>query len=479
MDIDRRGFIKSGVATGFVALGSGAYANIAGGADKLAYFGGTPVLAKDEKKEALDHLFRWPIVNASMRRASDDVLKAGMMSGTNITKEFETKFAQWQGSKYALACINGTTALNIAFYAVGIRPGDEVICPTLTYWASCTGVVNLGATVVFCDVKADDITLDPKSFEERITPRTKAVIPVHYMGAPCDMDAIMAIAKKHNIKVIEDVSHAQGGFYKGRKLGTIGDIGAMSLMAGKSFAIGEGGMFVTDNRKYYERAIAWGTYERMRTTIPKAMYARTLNVPFGGIKNRLNQCASAVGIEQLKKYDSEIAEIDRAMKYWWKGLSDIDFLEIIHPKDAGSTKSGWYSSRGRYHSNRVPGVDNRVFAAAVNAEIPGMPTVSAGANFPLHWSSFFDDEDIFGNGLPPSRRFLPPGVTAKTLRGELPVAESINANLFGDPWFKHCDRPLIDRYLEAVHKVAKNIDKLRGLKPENPAYSYWSRVGGV
>lgn len=478
-NIDRRGFIKSGGAATAAALGGSAFANIAGGAEKLAYLGGTPVLAKSEKTAELDHLFRWPIVNAGMRRASDDVLKDGNMSGTNITREFEKKFAEWQGSKYSLACINGTTALNIAFYAVGIGPGDEVICPTLTYWASCTGVVNLGATVVFCDVKSEDITLDPKSFEERITPRTKAVIPVHYMGSPCDMDAIMAIARKHNIKVIEDVSHAQGGFYKGRKLGTIGDIGAMSLMAGKSFAIGEGGMFVTDNRAYYERAVAWGTYERMRTTIPKAMYARTLNVPFGGIKNRLNQCASAVGIEQLKKYDAEIAEIDRAMKYWWNGIDDIDFLEIIHPKDAGSTKSGWYSSRGRYHSERVPGVDNRVFAAAVNAEIPGMPTIGCGANFPLHWSSVFDDEDIFGNGLPPSRRFLPQGVTAKSLRGELPVAEKINENLFGDPWFKHCDKPLIDRYIEAVHKVAKNIDKLRGLKPENSAYSYWSRVGGV
>jgi hypothetical protein len=167
------------------------------------------------------------------------------------------------------------------------------------------------------------------------------------------------------------------------------------------------------------------------------------------------------------------------MKYWWKGLEDVEFLGIIHPKDPGSTKAGWYASRGRYFTERVPGVDNRVFAEAVNAEMIGCPCVGAGANFPLHWSSVFNDEDIFGNGKPPSCRFLPSGLNSKKLSGSLPVAEKINANLFGDPWFKHCDKPLIDRYIEAVHKVAKNIDKLRGLKPKDSSYSYWSRVGGV
>ena len=464
--MDRREFIKGSGVAAAAAIGGGACASVTGNADKLAYFGGTPVMTKEEAKGIGSRMFKWPIVNEAMRKASDDVLVNCQMSSTGIAKEFEKKFAAWQGTKHALCCINGTSALNTAFYAIGIKPGDEVICTSLTYWASCTGVVNLGGTVVFCDVKPDDITMDPASFEAHITPRTKAVIVVHYMAMPCDMDAIMPIARKHGIKVIEDVSHAQGGLYKGKKLGTFGDIGAMSLMTGKSFAIGEGGMLVTDSDEYYERAIRWGTYERIESTFGKERTARTLSVPFGSCKNRLNQCAAAIGIEQLKKYDAECAEIEKAALYWWKGLSDIDFLKVIYPKWDKSNKAGWYASRGLFLEDRVPGVSNKVFSAAVTAELGGASYYSCGLNFPLHWSSVFTDEDIFGNGLPPSKRYLPAGVDPAKLTGELPVCDTMHRRVVGDPWFKHCDTAVIDKFIEAVHKVAKNVDQLRGIKPD-------------
>ena len=471
--MDRREFIKGGGVAAAAAVGGGACASVTGNADKLAYFGGTPVMAKEEARKISGPMFKWPIVNEAMRKASDNVLINCKMSSTDIAKEFEKKFAAWNGTKHALCCINGTSALNTSFYAIGIKPGDEVICPSLTYWASCTGVVSLGGTVVFCDVKPDDITIDPASFEAHITPRTKAVIVVHYMGMPCDMDAIMAIAKKHNLKVIEDVSHAQGGLYKGRKLGTIGDIGAMSLMSSKAFAIGEAGIMVTDNEEYYKKGIIWGKYGDMDDVMKKADFWRTLDVPFGGIKNRLNQCAAAIGIEQLKKYDAECAEIEKSHLYWWDGLKDIDFLKIIYPKWEKSNKAGWYSSRGLFLTERVPGVDNRVFAKAVSAEL-GKGYYSAGCNFPLHYSSVFNDEDIFGNGLPPSKRYLPAGVTSAKTTGRLPVAEGINARLIGDPWFKRFDKAVVDRFLEAIHKVARNIDQLRGVEPpKGSGYSYW------
>ena len=470
--MNRREFIRNGGAAAALVMGGSACASISG-ADRLAMLGGTPVM-DPAKLAAANELFAWPIVNDAMRKASDAVLVARKMSGRDIAIRFEEEFAKWNGTKYAVSCLNGTTALNTAFYAVGVGPGDEVICPSMTMWASCQGVVNLGGTVVFCDVKPDDVTIDPASFEAHITPRTKAVVVVHYMGMPCDMDAIMAIARKHGIKVIEDVSHAQGGLYKGRRLGAIGDIGAMSLMTGKSFAIGEAGMMVTNSREYYEKSIRWGMYGRMQKFMPPEMFARTFNVPFGGIKNRLNQCTAAIGLEQLKKYDAERAEIEDAMLYYWRGLADIDFLKLIYPKWEQSNKAGWYASRGHFLTERVPGVDNRVFAAAVVAELGGVPNgFGAGANFPLHWSSVFNDEDIFGNGQPPSKRFLPAGLSSKQLTGELPVSDGINERLIGDPWFKRFDRSLIDVFVEAVHKVAKNVDKLRGLRPASPDYSYW------
>ncbi|MBR4370740.1 MAG: aminotransferase class V-fold PLP-dependent enzyme, partial [Victivallales bacterium] len=154
----------------------------------LAVQGGTPVLDKYPER-----MFHWPIVNDEMRKAMLDVLEDGNMSGLNITKQFETEFAAWQQRKYALAHNTGTNALNAAMFAVGLGPGDEMICTSVTYWASCTGALTLGATVVFCDIDPKTLQMDPDSVEAHITPRTKAIMVVHYMAHPVDMDRIMAI----------------------------------------------------------------------------------------------------------------------------------------------------------------------------------------------------------------------------------------------------------------------------------------------
>ena len=293
---------------------------------KLAILGGERVIAE---KDVDKGLFHWPIVNDAMRAAQAKVLEDGNMSGTDIARKFEADFAKWQGRKYALTHNNGTNALNAAMYAIGLGPGDEIICTSVTYWASCTGALPLGATVVFCDIDPETLQMDPASLEARITPRTKAIMVVHYMAHPAPMDEIMAIAKKHGLKVIEDVSHAQGGHYKGRMLGTFGDVAAMSLMSCKSFAIGEGGMLVTDDFEIYKKAIILGHYDRIIDVCTDEEMEGPKNIPWGGLKNRMHQTAAAIGVEQLKKHDSEIAEIDRAMKYFWKGIEDIPGLKCI------------------------------------------------------------------------------------------------------------------------------------------------------
>ena len=430
---------------------------------KLALYGGTPVLAaKDVPKE----MFHWPIVNDAMRQAQAEVLETGNMSGTDISRRFETKFAEWHGMKYGLAHNTGTNAVLAAMYGVGLGPGDELICPSVTYWASCTAAWGLGAAVVFCDIREKDLQIDPASFEAHITPRTKAVVVVHYMAHPADMDAIMAIARKHGIKVIEDVSHAQGGHYKGQMLGTFGDVAAMSLMSGKSFAIGEGGMLLTNDLEIYRRAIRFGHYDRIGEVYSKEEYAATNKVPFGGQKFRMHQVSAAIGLEQLKKYESEIAEIDRAMKYFWKGIGDIKGLRMIYPEDPGSDKSGWYATRFGYDPGVFSGVSNTVFARALNAEAPGF---FAGCNYPLHKSEVFCTTDIFGHGRPTARLNLPSDVDPRKLTGELPVASVINQRVLGEPWFKHLNKPIIDRYIEAVRKVAENHRELLAEKTDGSA----------
>ena len=428
---------------------------------KLAITGGTPVLkAQDEG------LFHWPIVNDAMRAAQAQVLETGNMSGTDIARRFEASFASWQERKYALSHNNGTNALNAAMFAVGLGPGDEIICTSVTYWASCTGALALGAAVVFCDIDPDTLQMDPASLEAHITPRTKAIMVVHYMAHPAPMDEIMAIARKHGLKVIEDVSHAQGGHYKGRKLGTFGDAAAMSLMSCKSFAIGEGGMLVTDDAEIFKRAVVFGHYDRIVDVCTDEEMEGPKNIPWGGLKNRMHQTSAAIGLEQLKKHDAEIAEIDRAMKYFWKGISDIPGISMIYPKEEGSDKAGWYASRFLYDAASFGGISNVTFCEALNAEACG--GFSFGCNMPLHFSSVFFDLDIYGHGRPTASAFLPAGVDLRAETGALPNAERINMRVLGEPWFKHDDHAKIDPYIEAVRKVAANVGELQPINDTTP-----------
>ena len=200
----------------------------------LALLGGEKFV-KTERPE----LFAWPIVTERHEKAVLEVLRGRKMSGIEITKEFEKKYAESLGRKYALACNNGTAAILGAMYGVGVEHGDEVISPSITYWASVAQAYSLGATPVFADIDTDTLCVNPDDIEHRITPRTKAIIVVHYAGMPAEMDAIMKIAGRHNLKILEDASHAHGALYKGKQVGTFGDVAAFSLMTGKALAIGE------------------------------------------------------------------------------------------------------------------------------------------------------------------------------------------------------------------------------------------------
>ena len=243
----------------------------------LAILGGPMAVQEDEPD-----LFGWPIVTAEDEQAVVAVLRAGSMSGRDITEKFEAEYAAYQGTKHALGHCNGTAALLAAMYACGVGRGDEIIVPSITYWASALPAFSLGATVVFADIDPDSLCIDPSDIERHISQRTKALVPVHYCGHPADMDPIMTVARRHGLKVIEDVSHAHGGLYKGRMVGTFGDVAALSMMAGKSFAIGEAGMLCTNDRQIYERAIAFAHYQRHGTALTLPELRRFAGLPLGG-----------------------------------------------------------------------------------------------------------------------------------------------------------------------------------------------------
>lgn len=402
---------------------------------KLALLGGEKTVISSD-----GDLFRWGTVTAEMESEVLKVLHEGNMSGTDITQKFEEGYAQWCGSKYALAHCNGTAALQAAMAAIELDPDDEIICPTITYWASCAQAIPMGARVVFADIDPVSLCIDPGDFERRISPRSKAVVIVHYLGVPADMDVLLEIARRHHLQVIEDVSHAQGALYKGKKVGTFGDVAGTSLMSGKAFAVGEGGILTTDNRQIYERAVLWGHYERHSELSSQALLPWA-GLPKGGCKHRMHQMSSAVGLIQLKKFDSEVAEIEKAMLYFWKQLEGIPGITPHLPPYENSSKGGWYAPHAFYDRNCMHGLSLSRFLSALTAE--GVPHLSAGCNAPLHTHKLFAGDTRKTGGTE-----------------EYPVAAGIQRRTFRYPTFKDFRRTYLDQIVAAFHKVAEMHQEL-------------------
>lgn len=426
---------------------------------ELAILGGPKAV-----QTSVGDMFKWPIISEEAENAALAVIRRGAMSGTDVSKEFEAEYATWQGTEFALTFSSGTAALEAAMFGCGVRRGDEIICPSITYWASCLPSFNLGATVVFAEIDPDSLCLAPGDIEARITERTKAIVVVHYVGHPADMDPIMEIASRHGVKVIEDVSHAHGGVYKGRKLGSIGHVAAMSLMSGKSLAIGEGGMLTTDDREIYEHGIAWGHYGRFNDDIQSGVLRPYRGLPMGGHKYRMHQVSSAVGRVQLREYDARNREILQAMNYFWDLLEGVPGVKAHRPpRGSGSEMGGWYAARGLYRPEEVGGLSITRFCAAVREE--GV-SCSPGCNRPLHLHPLFNDADIYGDGSP--TRIANSDRDLRQPRGSLPASESITGRMYSIPWFKHYRPEIIEEHALGFRKAAENYEKLLADDPGDP-----------
>jgi perosamine synthetase len=419
---------------------------------KLAILGGSKAVTKDP-----GDLFTWPIITQEDRDAVNDVLTKCIMSDTDVTMQFEQEFAQWLGMRYALGYNSGTSSIHGAMFGCKVGVGDEVLCQSTTYWATVMQCYSLGATPVFVDIDPQSLCMDPNDIERHITDRTKAIVVVHYIGHPADLDPIMEIANRHGIKVIEDVSHAQGGLYKGRRLGTIGHVGAMSLMTAKSFAIGEAGMLVTNDTEIYERAMAFGHYERFTEDVQTDDLREFAFLPMGGYKHRMHQLSSAVGRVQLKYYDERCIEIRRSMNYFWDLLKDVKGLRAHRvDEQTGSNMAGWYEPHGFFDSEELEGLSLTRFVEAVRAE--GFESCYAGCNSPLHLHPLLNTCDVYGHGKP--TRIANSDKDVRQPLGSLPVCEGIGKRLYSVPWFKKYQQDKIEEYAQAFRKAAENYRDL-------------------
>lgn len=236
-----------------------------------------------------------PIIEQEEINAVNEVLKSGMLAQGPKTKELEERFAKYCGAKYAVAVNSGTAAIHAALYALGVKSGDEVITSPFTFVASANPILMQNAKVVFADISENDFNLDPKKIEEKITPGTKAVIPIDLYGQIYDYGALKNIADKHNLKILEDACQAVGAEYDGAKAGTFGDASAFSLYATKNIMSGEGGVITTNNEEIAEKCKLFRHHGQSEKT--RYEYHDL------GYNYRITDLCASIAIEQLKKVD--------------------------------------------------------------------------------------------------------------------------------------------------------------------------------
>lgn len=349
--------------------------------EQLRKNGGMPYRKKDFPN--------WPIYDERELEQLTEVLESGnwwRITGSKVL-EFEQKFAEFQGTKYCLGVTNGTSALELALSVFGIGEGDEVIVPAMTFISTGLAVINCDATPVLVDIDPDTFCIIPEKIEEKVTERTKAIIPVHISGHGCDMDKICSIAKKYGLKVIEDAAHGHGGEWNGKRLGSFGDIGIFSFQNGKLMTCGEGGAIVTNSKDIYEKAFVIQDVGRVKGD---KIYQHIIR----GANYRMNEFQAAVLLAQMQRVDEYNQLRDRNAKKLDKLLEDIDGI-VPQKVTNKATIMTHYMYMFYYDKNAFGGLERNEFVEYLCDE--GIP---ACVCFPvLSQTEFFKKRDFNGRHI--------------------------------------------------------------------------------
>ena len=335
---------------------------------KLAINGGTPL--RDAKTNPWP---KWPQWDEKEEQGLLEVLKSGVWSYNGPKEsEFNKAFAKFIGTKYALSVANGTVSLQLALEACGIGLGDEVIVPGLTWQATAAAALDVNAVPILVDVNEDNWCINPAEVEKAITPRTKAIIPVHLYGSFADMDTIMEIAGKHNLRVIEDCAHKHGGEWNGKKAGSIGDIGSFSFQLSKLMTAGEGGALTTSNPQLYEKLDALRNCGRRPVNKQLAdkgtgIYGDEGNLIQSG-NYRITDFQAALLIESLKRLPEQNQIRDENAKYVNSLLAELPGIQPMRSNEK-ETKGAYYNFSFRYNKDEFKGLDVAKFRKALGKEL--------------------------------------------------------------------------------------------------------------
>lgn len=282
-----------------------------------------------------------------------DTIRSKWISTGPKTAEFENKFASMLKVNHAVALSNCTVALHLALKVLDIKDGDEVICPSLTFVATVNSIRYLNATPVFADIISHkDLTIDPEDIERKITKKSKAIVVMHYGGFACDMDAILKIAQKYDLKIVEDACHGPLSEYNGKKLGTIGDIGCFSFFSNKNISTGEGGMLVTNNPDLHERVKLLRSHGMTSLSYERAKgHSTSYDVIDLGYNYRMDDMRASIGIVQLDKLGNDLKKRAEVRAMYVESLGNIENL-IIPFKDNKNFSSNYIFPIVLKNSNR-------------------------------------------------------------------------------------------------------------------------------
>ena len=394
---------------------------------KLAIAGGEPVRKKP--------FAQFPVFDERELKALQEVLESRIWGGYHPkVAEFERAFADFHETRFGITAANGTVTLETALAAAGIGAGSEVIVPPISFIATATAVLRVGATPVFADIDGSTYNLNPARVREAITERTRAIIPVHFAGQPADMDALIDIAERHELVVIEDCAHAHGATWKGKSIGSFGHFASFSFQASKNLTAGEGGCLITNDEQLAEiarsicnqgRRTGGGWYEHVRL----------------GTNYRLTGWQAAILLTQFSRLSEQIERRNENARLLGELLSGIDLISLPFV-DERVTRHSYYLYMIKLNLDRFPGITKDNFVKALTSE--GIPC-SAGYPYPLYKNQVFNNY--------------------QHIRNDCPAAEEMCSSSF---WLSHeimlSEPDSLTDVASAIEKIANQIEDLASSK---------------
>ncbi len=412
---------------------------------KLAINGGTPIFTKVDENRFIHPKITKEIEDSVINQLHESI---SIYDNSGIFGKFEKEFADYHNSKYGLTFSSGTAALWAMYEGIDLKEGDEIICPCYTFFATVTPILFTGATPVFIDA-GEDGNIDVKQVAEKITSKTKAIVVTHMWGYPCEMEQLKEIAKKNNIYLLEDCSHAHGASYNGSKVGSIGDAAVFSLQGQKIITGGEGGILITDNKNIKDRALLLGHYnKRCKVELDKNSELYKYAITGKGMKLR----GHPIAIRMAYTYFKQLDEINRMKNEYAnliiKELEGINGLEVLKPKEY--CNNSWYAIIIKYNQDKMHGVSRERFVEALHKE--GAVEVDIpNSTGPLNNLELFKSpEKLFGKEF----------VNINTNEEFSGASTFYNSIIKLPVWYTEEDRDIVIKYIRAIKKVCNNIKEL-------------------